>query len=79
MAGAEKQSVFSADMVLWYDPDLNFVVKVLGVSKEGIQLGYELQNINVGSQQSDLFDTPIWLPSNFTFNRLFDVLTKLAQ
>jgi len=39
MAGAEKQSVFSADMVLWYDPDLNFVVKVLGVSKEGINWG----------------------------------------
>ncbi|HEX3436256.1 MAG TPA: hypothetical protein VHT24_05765 [Pseudacidobacterium sp.] len=63
---------------LWYDPDLNFVVKVSWVSKEGVQLGYELQNIKVASQQSDLFDIPIGY-RQFTFNRLFDVLTKLGQ
>jgi hypothetical protein len=37
-----------------------------------------LQNIKVASQQSDLFDIPIGY-RQFTFNRLFDVLTKLGQ
>ena len=63
---------------LWYDPDLNFVVKVQRVAKEGSQSGYELRNIKVGSQPPSLFDVPIEY-RQFTFNRLFDVLTKLGQ
>jgi hypothetical protein len=63
---------------LWYDPELNFVVKVLRVSKGGVQSGYELQKIEVGLQPSELLDVPIGY-RQFTFNRLFDLLTKLGQ
>jgi len=57
---------------------LNFVVKVVRVSKEGIQSGFELQNIKVGTQPPDLFEIPNDYVQ-FTFNRLFDLLTKLGQ
>jgi len=63
---------------LWYDSNLNFVVKVVRVSKEGIQSGFELQNIKVGTQPPDLFEIPNDYVQ-FTFNRLFDLLTKLGQ
>jgi hypothetical protein len=63
---------------LWYDSELNFVVKVLRVSKEGVQSGYELQKITVAAQPSELFDVPIEY-HEFTFNKLFDLLTKLGQ
>jgi hypothetical protein len=63
---------------LWYDPDLNFVVKVLRVSKEGVETGYELKNIKVGTQSPSLFEVPTGY-RQFTFNRLYELLTKLGQ
>jgi hypothetical protein len=41
---------------LWYDPELNFIVKVLRTSKSGVQSGYELQNVKQGSQPLALFE-----------------------
>lgn len=63
---------------LWYDPELNFVIKVLRVSKEGIQSGYELRRIKLGTQPPELFEVPLGY-RQFTFNRLFDLLTRLGQ
>jgi hypothetical protein len=63
---------------LWYDPELNFNIKVLRVSKEGTQSGYELRNIKAAAQPSSLFETPSEY-HEFTFNRLLDLLTKLGQ
>jgi hypothetical protein len=57
---------------------LNFVVKALRVSKEGVQSGYELQKIKVATQPPALFDVPNEY-HEFTLNRLLDLLTKLGQ
>jgi hypothetical protein len=74
----EATATNGAHGTLWYDPDLNFVIKVLRVSKEGVQSGYELQNIEVGGQQANIFEVPSDY-RQFTFNRLFDLLAKLGQ
>ena len=63
---------------LWYDPNLNFIVKVLRVSKGAVQSGYELQNIKEGAQAQALFEFPPGY-SQFTLNRLVDVLFGLGQ
>lgn len=63
---------------LWYDPELNFIVKVLRISKSGVQSGYELQNAKQGTQPPELFETPDGY-RKFTLNRLADVLTRLGQ
>jgi hypothetical protein len=63
---------------LWYDPNLNFIVKVLRVSKGGVQSGYELQNIKEGAQAQALFEFPAGY-RQFTLNRLVDVLFGLGQ
>jgi hypothetical protein len=63
---------------LWYDPDLNFIVKVLRTSKTGAQSGYELRNAKVGTQSSSLFEIPNQY-RKFTLTRLADVLTGLGQ
>lgn len=63
---------------LWYDPSLNFIVKVLRTSKGGIQSGYELQNIKEGTQPQTLFEFPTGY-RQFTLNRLADVLIGLGQ
>lgn len=63
---------------IWYDPTLNFIVKVLRTSKEGNQSGYELQEIKEGAQPQKLFDPPSGY-RQFTLNRLIDVLIGLGQ
>ena len=63
---------------LWYDPSLNFVVKVVRVTKDGVQTGYELKDIKPGPQPADIFELPTDY-RQFTFNRLFELLTKLGQ
>jgi hypothetical protein len=63
---------------LWYDPDLNFIVKVLRISKSGVQSGYELQNATQGTQPPALFEIPPGY-RKFTLNRFADVLTGLGQ
>jgi hypothetical protein len=63
---------------LWYDADLNFVIKVRRISKDGTQSGYELKDIKQGAQPPNLFDIPPGY-RQFTLNRLFDVLTKFSQ
>jgi len=62
---------------LWYDPDLNFVVKVLRKSAKGVESGYELQNIKKGTQPVTLFDTTDY--REFTMPKLLDVLTGVGQ
>lgn len=62
---------------LWYDADLNFVVKVLRKSAKGVQSGYELQNVKTGTQPSALFDTGSY--REFTMPKLLDVLTGVGQ
>lgn len=63
---------------IWYDPTLNFIVKVLRTSKGGNQSGYELQEIKEGIQPQKLFDPPSGY-RQFTLNRLIDVLIGLGQ
>jgi len=63
---------------LWYDPDLNFIVKVLRVSKNGIESGYEIQNVNAGTQPPSLFEVPNTY-RKFTLPKLFDVLTGIGE
>jgi hypothetical protein len=63
---------------LWYDPELNFIVKVLRTSKSGIQSGYELQNAKQKSQPPALFEVPNGF-HKFTLTRLADVLAGLGQ
>jgi hypothetical protein len=63
---------------LWYDQDLNFIVKILRTSKGGVQSGYELQNIKEGAQPQTLFDFPAGY-RQFTLTRLVDVLIGLGQ
>jgi hypothetical protein len=63
---------------LWYDQNLNFIVKVLRTSKGGVQSGYELQNIMEGTQPQTLFELPKGY-RQFTLNRLVDVLIGLGQ
>jgi hypothetical protein len=62
---------------LWYDPDLNFVVKVLRKSAKGVESGYELQNVKKGNQPPALFDTADY--REFTMPKLLDVLTGAGQ
>ena len=62
---------------LWYDPDLNFVVKVLRKSAKGVESGYELQNVKKGTQPATLFDTTGY--REFTMPKLLDVLTGVGQ
>jgi hypothetical protein len=63
---------------LWYDPKLNFIVKVLRVSKSGVQSGYELQNAKQESQPPALFEVPDGF-RKFVLTRLADVLAGLGQ
>jgi hypothetical protein len=62
---------------LWYDPDLNFVVKVLRKSAKGVESGYELQNVKKATQPISLFDTTGY--REFTMPKLLDVLTGAGQ
>jgi hypothetical protein len=63
---------------LWYDPKLNFIVKVLRVSKSGVQSGYELQNAKQQSQPPALFEAPNGV-RKFTLTRFADLLAGLGQ
>jgi hypothetical protein len=63
---------------LWYDPDLNFIVKVTRISKSGVQSGYELQDAKQGIQPPALFEVPPGF-RKFTLTRLADVFTGLGQ
>jgi hypothetical protein len=63
---------------LWYDPNLDFVVKILRNSKSGVQSGYELQNIKEGPQPKALFEFPAGY-REFTLTKLVDALTGFGQ
>jgi hypothetical protein len=63
---------------IWYDPTLNFIVKVRRTSKDGIQSGFELQEIKEGTQPQKLFDLPSGY-RQFALNRLIDILIGLGQ
>jgi hypothetical protein len=63
---------------LWYDPDLNFIVKVERVSKSGVHSGYELRNAKKGMQQTSSFEVPKDY-RKFTMNKLMDVFTGIGQ
>jgi hypothetical protein len=63
---------------IWYDPKLNFIVKVLRVSKTGTQSGYELHNIKEATQPPALFEIPGDY-REFALTRLLDALTGFAQ
>jgi len=63
---------------IWYDPSLNFIVKVLRVSKDGVQSGYQLHDVKVGTQATALFEFPAGY-REFTLTKLIDVLTGFGQ
>jgi hypothetical protein len=63
---------------LWYDPTLNFIVKVLRISKTRVRSGYELQNAKIGPQPPDTFEVPKGY-RKFTLQRLVHVFTGLGQ
>ena len=63
---------------LWYDPNLNFIVKLLRVTKSGVQTGYELHNIKTGTQPPALFEFPSDY-REFTLPKLIDALTGFGQ
>jgi hypothetical protein len=63
---------------LWYDPELNFIVKVSRTSKSGVQSGYELQNVKKESQPPDLLEVPNNF-RKFTLPRFADLLAGLGQ
>jgi len=63
---------------LWYDPSLNFVIKVQRVSPQGTQTGYELENIKVGTQPTTLFNVPDNY-RKFTLPKLLDALSGGGQ
>jgi hypothetical protein len=74
----EATSPQGAHGYLSYDANLNFVVRVMRTSKEGVQSGYELQNIKQGTQPPGLFD-PYADYHEFSINRLLDALTAVGQ
>jgi hypothetical protein len=90
VASTSAQKVeFSADMrvsdgagrtqtLRLYDPEVNFIVKVLRTSKSGAQSGYELQNVKQETQPPALFEVPNGY-HKFTLTRLADVLAGLGQ
>ncbi len=41
---------------VWYDPELNFIVKILWISKSGVQWVYELQNAKQECQSRTLWE-----------------------
>lgn len=63
---------------LWYDPILNFIVKVSRTSKSGVETGYELQNAKQESQPPSTFDVPDGF-RKFTLTRFADLLAGLGQ
>jgi hypothetical protein len=73
----EATSPQGAHGFLSYDPNLNFVVRVMRTSKEGVQTGFELQNIKPGTQPETLFDPHAY--QEFSITRLLDALTAVGQ
>ena len=63
---------------LWYDPGLNFIVKVQRISKSGVQSGYELQNAKQETQPPALFEPPGGF-RKFTLTRLADIFAGIGQ
>jgi hypothetical protein len=63
---------------LWYDLKLNFIVKVLRVSRSGVQSGYELQIAKQVSQPPALVEVPNGV-RKFTLTRFADLLAGLGQ
>jgi hypothetical protein len=57
---------------------LHFIVKVLRISKGGVQSEYELQNINEGTQPQKLFEFPAGY-RQFTLNKLIDVIIGIGE
>ena len=62
---------------LWYDPDLQFVVKVQRKSAKGIQSGYTVKNAQKTTQPLALFETTGY--REFTMPKLLDALTGAGQ
>ncbi|HET7106984.1 MAG TPA: hypothetical protein VFI38_09250 [Candidatus Acidoferrum sp.] len=63
---------------LWYDPELNFIVKVQRISKSGVQSGYELQNAKQETQPPALFELPNG-SRKFTLTKLADIFVGIGQ
>jgi hypothetical protein len=74
----EATATNGAHGTLWYDPSVNFLVKLMRVSKDGVQTGYELKNVQIGAQSPKIFNLPVDY-HQFTFNMLLDLLTDLGQ
>ena len=63
---------------IWYDPRLNFIVRVQRTSKDGVQSGYVVEHVKEEPQPEALFK----FPSDYrelTLDRLIDALTKLGD
>ena len=65
-------------LTLWYEPGLNFIVKIVRTSKNGLQSGYELENIKLGPQPQDLFNFYSTY-REFSVNKLLDGLTGIGE
>ena len=63
---------------IWYDPTLNFIVKVVRFSKTGVESGYELHNAKPASQPPALFEVPKDY-RKFTMTKLIDVFTGFGE
>lgn len=63
---------------LWYDPELNFIVKLERTSKDGVKSGYELQDISQGPQPEKLFNLYADY-REFSITGLIDALTGVGQ
>jgi hypothetical protein len=63
---------------LWYDPKLNFSVKILWISKSGVQSVYEMQNAKQDSQSRRLLEVTDDF-RKFTLTRFANVFAALRK
>jgi hypothetical protein len=63
---------------IWYDPELNFIVKILWISKSGVQSVYELQNAKQGSQSRTLLEVAEDF-RKFTLTRFANIFVGLRR
>jgi hypothetical protein len=63
---------------LWYDPKLNFIVKILWISKSGVQSVYEMQNAKQDSQSRTLLEITDDF-RKFTLTRFANVFAALRK
>jgi hypothetical protein len=63
---------------LWYDPELNFIVKILWISKAGTQSVYEVQNAKQDSQSRTLLEVADDF-RKFTLTRFANIFAALRK